>query len=158
MENIIIYFQQNGTATAGEDMDGEEVTGKDRENSRETFKADGGRSKGNVTLDMNEVIDMLMINASYIGQFNLMLITPPFVILTVRAISLSHLHPTHRVIDDLAALAVERSKDCLPLLDDLLHRRQRGLLVDRQPIAPRLRPRRHVPTVHCGAMLFRISQ
>ena len=32
-------------------------------------------NKGKGTLDMNEVIDMLMINASYIGQFNLMLIT-----------------------------------------------------------------------------------
>ena len=38
-------FQKNGTATAGEDADGEEITGKDRGNSRETFKADGGQDK-----------------------------------------------------------------------------------------------------------------
>ena len=32
-----IYFQQNGVATAGKDADGEEVTGKDRGNSKEAF-------------------------------------------------------------------------------------------------------------------------
>ena len=41
----IVRFQQNGAATAGEDTDGEEVTGKDIENSRETFKAIGGGDK-----------------------------------------------------------------------------------------------------------------